>query len=104
LQQLVLLANAAYYEKYQASWDYFKTILDRINGRLPENVNIQTQVVDCGTPEIVEAINTLNWDLNWRDNNDTLLYDEIVRLNEEQVIELAQQVGEANLEIRLLDE
>lgn len=100
LQQLVILANIAYYEKYQASWTSFRTILEHINGRLPENVNIQTQAVDCGTPEIVDAIRTLNWALNWQENNDTQLYDEIVRLNEEQVIELAQQVGGSNLEMR----
>lgn len=104
LRQLVLLANAAYYKKYTASWTFFRTILEHINGRLPENVNIEIQAVECGTPEIVDAINTLNWELNWRDNNDTLMYDQIVRLSEGQVIELAQTVEESILEIRKLDE
>jgi hypothetical protein len=100
LRQLILLANQTYYPQYQASWAAFRIILEHINRTLlPKNVSILTQIVACGTPEVVDAINTLNWELNWRINNETELYDEIVRLDEDQVRELAGQIGAANLEI-----
>ena len=100
LSQLVLLANTDYYKKYKKSGASFRTILGHISSRLPEKLYILPQVVDCGTPKVVDAIRILRWDLNWLENNDTQMYDEIVRLNEEQVIELAQQVGGLNLELR----
>ena len=105
LKQLVLFANQAYYRKYQASWATFRIILEHINGLLlPKNVSILTQYVACGTPEVVDAINTLSWKLNWQKTKKTKKYDQIVRLNEGRVEKLAQQVGESNLAIRNLIE